>query len=797
MKNLKLESNRLELTVVSFSTAGNIFPGVRDLRKTSGNFKSHKIGLPFLPILLTVILLTNINFISSGIEWKIFTSGYSYNKGSVNLSKVIKTRSITDIIKTKDGTIWLACADNYPIFIKGINTPEYTTGISNSKAFSSVKFVPSPTSKFSVLPNGDVWMVTAQNLLHLKNSGTEWEGYNTKSPNAKTESSIPVLDFDLFGDMAVDSLGNLWVSGVITKSNTCGLAKLDNSVWQYYMTPAEMISEITKKAKPSEEKGIKLLSGKDLLSEEQPDINLLFKNLTFDKSGNIWMSIGRYDNRELCEFSNGIFTLFSPEKGNFPSNKVADISSNKNGVIHVATEKGLILIGPGNNYLAFEPKIVPTKITFDSYNNLWWSPKHKLEPDTLLNRYNIGSKSSLNFTKNNSPLTNSVNKVYTDENNVKYFIISSDFKESSDGLYILEDQVENKFPNWQIKDYYICGYEYYLKYDISSGLNDADGNFYGIASDSRERSLNVYRNGSWESTNFRLANESTGLLSSGHIIQSVAKDKKGDLYLGTTNSIYKYDNLCSLIEGLDKKQISDDIGAMVTDKDGNIWIGSTKGLAKYDGSVFTYYNKKNLKLTNNWILSLLVDKNNKVWVGTPDGVVCFDGVNQTTYNKKTGMGQERVMAIAEDSKGKVYFGVTNFNSSAKSLYFIEDGVMKSEPLPDLLTLTNMVFDKMDNLWINCERSIVCRKNTGEYITYNEKNSPLLSSFNILHLFIVGNELWIDLETSRMPYSSTNFNSSGTSQPSSPPSKETVILNNIKTKIARFEPDNATYIFKLE
>ena len=236
---------------------------------------------------------------------------------------------------------------------------------------------------------------------------------------------------------------------------------------------------------------------------------------------------------------------------------------------------------------------------------------------------------------------------------------------------------------------------------------------------------------------------------------------------------------------------------MATDRNGNIWLGTTKGLAKYDGNTFTYYNKTNSKLPTNWILSLLVDKNNKVWVGTPDGIVCIDGDNQTLFNKKNGLERERVVTIAQNSTGKVYFGITNIMGIAKFLYYAEDGVVKQEPIPETSIISNMVFDKNDNLWISSENSLLCKKNNGEFISYDSRNSPLLSTFNITQIFVIGSELWLNVETYDL-YNSMSH-PTGVAGPSdnAPISKETEILKRLKSKLTNLEPYEETIVLKLE
>jgi hypothetical protein len=170
MRNLNLNVKRSIWPVSYLNKEIRLIANVKQQEEVIIDPKLCKRLFRILTIVLVVTVLTINQCIATGVDWKIFASGYTYNQGSVNLKKVIKTKNITDVIKAKDGTIWLACADNYPIFIKGINSADYSTGIFISKTLQTVQFKPSASSRFALLPNGDLWMVTHENILRLKNS---------------------------------------------------------------------------------------------------------------------------------------------------------------------------------------------------------------------------------------------------------------------------------------------------------------------------------------------------------------------------------------------------------------------------------------------------------------------------------------------------------------------------------------------------------------------------------------------------------------------------------------------------
>ncbi len=254
---------------------------------------------------------------------------------------------------------------------------------------------------------------------------------------------------------------------------------------------------------------------------------------------------------------------------------------------------------------------------------------------------------------------------YIDENNVKYLVFGD-----KTGLYILNENTSDKYPQWITYSPYRCGDEAMIHYSLTSGFNYENWNFYGISHSNGNRSLNVFKNGIWTYSDFSMSGEPTGLLSLPLEVQSAAKDRNDNFF--------------------DKSRISKTVNCMSADQEGKVWFGTTKGLANYDGSRFTYYDKKNSQLPDNFILNLLADKKNRIWVGTANGLLCIDKEKQTLYDKKNGLNTERIVALAQNSAGKVFIATSNFNSVSKSICYEENGILKEEPLPDVYTIGKMV-----------------------------------------------------------------------------------------------------------
>ena len=59
-------------------------------------------------------------------------------------------------------------------------------------------------------------------------------------------------------------------------------------------------------------------------------------------------------------------------------------------------------------------------------------------------------------------------------------------------------------------------------------------------------------------------------------------------------------------------------------EDGNVFIGTSNGILRYDNYAYILINSENSALSDNHITSLVIDKNNSLWIGTYfGGLVSF------------------------------------------------------------------------------------------------------------------------------------------------------------------------------
>jgi len=100
------------------------------------------------------------------------------------------------------------------------------------------------------------------------------------------------------------------------------------------------------------------------------------------------------------------------------------------------------------------------------------------------------------------------------------------------------------------------------------------------------------------------------------------------------------------------------IYSIAKDKAGNLWVGTMCCLLRYDGSVWTIFTEKD-GLAGDDVHAIFVDRESKVWTGGGRGISCYDGQDWHSY-KISGFWQDNaITAIGQDNAGNIWFGAMN------------------------------------------------------------------------------------------------------------------------------------------
>nr|MBA3665947.1 SpoIIE family protein phosphatase [Bacteroidota bacterium] len=236
----------------------------------------------------------------------------------------------------------------------------------------------------------------------------------------------------------------------------------------------------------------------------------------------------------------------------------------------------------------------------------------------------------------------------------------------------------------------------YAKAGVNTTLEDADGNYWigtaGLGLDVykvKAGTLEHLHNEDWTDgwlnklyddslgnlwmvTDYRLdkLQKSTGIITSwgteaglpNETIRSFLPIKKGQMFLGTSGGLDKFDTLSGMFSHLQSAldPCKNLVNAIAFAPNGHLWIATNaEGLFELDtSSMQLKHYGKNQGLNKTFIYSMIVDKAGKIWMGTGgDGLKILDPVNNSLIQltSSSGLAEMTIVSLLERD-GKVYAG---------------------------------------------------------------------------------------------------------------------------------------------
>jgi ligand-binding sensor domain-containing protein/AraC-like DNA-binding protein len=214
-------------------------------------------------------------------------------------------------------------------------------------------------------------------------------------------------------------------------------------------------------------------------------------------------------------------------------------------------------------------------------------------------------------------------------------------------------------------------------------------------------------------------------------------DKKGNLWIGTGNGLFKYHLKTKSTEHFTHKTDNynslsgKNIISICEDQDGNIWTGSIhRGVTKFDISNNKFYrflhdNNNHNSLSNNYISTIFCDTNNTIWIGTADGLNKFNPLagNFTVfrYDSKNinSISNSFINCIYENENelwiGTEGGGLNLYKQNKFTTYLKKDGLISNN-------VRGINSDNKNNLWISTTHSISkFDLNSKQFINYTKSD----------------------------------------------------------------------------
>ncbi len=414
--------------------------------------------------------------------------------------------------------------------------------------------------------NGKIWVATKNSLFHLDEKNKSFERHTLKLRTGEFITNMKSLNSDLL----IGTNMGLW-----RKSGT---------------QPNKLIKD-----------------------------NLEVQCIFIDSREHIWIGT---NNDGLFKTINGReVNHFTSELTDISHNFVRSIQEDKNGDIWVGTYRGLDVLhtdGTTNHYSHDKGQISSL-----SHNSIWclyrdrsdamwvgtfFGGANVFEPTENLYHYypaNSNDNVSLNFRVVGQIMEDSKQNLWicTDGGGLNYFDrVKNEF------IYFKHSPNKNSLSDNNVKSLY---------------LQDGDQLWIGTY----RGGLNKLSIETGEFTQYYPKSDSLDLSNTPEI--GVILPFNGNLLLGTSNGVLKFDLATETFENLFPETISDQVNTQILSlihANGELWVGTeTYGLIRYELSSGKYENyrfteTKKKGLLSNSVYSLYSDINGNIWVGTSNGL---------------------------------------------------------------------------------------------------------------------------------------------------------------------------------
>lgn len=211
----------------------------------------------------------------------------------------------------------------------------------------------------------------------------------------------------------------------------------------------------------------------------------------------------------------------------------------------------------------------------------------------------------------------------------------------------------------------------------------------------------------------------------------------GKYYIGTYGGgIYVLDPFDASLHDL-KISLSDDvftkgqIFSLAEDYAGNLWIGTSQGLYCYNnGKILHHYTSRNSQLPNDNVYYIFFDSTRRGWVCTDSGLALIsDKLDRALVrNFPKGFISDRLVRIVyEDSSKKLYFLPENGFLFGSNLSLTDFGEIKNTPL-DGKNLLFMTEDNTGYLWIGTNSGLYRYDKKGCFRNFDSTDGLTTSIF---------------------------------------------------------------------
>lgn len=190
-------------------------------------------------------------------------------------------------------------------------------------------------------------------------------------------------------------------------------------------------------------------------------------------------------------------------------------------------------------------------------------------------------------------------------------------------------------------------------------------------------------------------------------ITSLYADNNGCLWIGTTNGLYRIDNMEKPMPVCVISQVT--VHSLYRDTKGRMWVASYRqGMFKIENGISQQViTEKDYALSNNDVRCFVEDHEGSIWVGTFNGLNKIDSLGNVSYYQKDirpgSLKHSSIFSLYKDMQGTIwigtyYGGVHYFNPKMDIFRHYSEGAGRRDCL-SFFFVSNMIEDKRGDVWI--------------------------------------------------------------------------------------------------
>lgn len=477
------------------------------------------------------------------------------------------------------------------------------------------------------------------------------------------------------------------------------------------------------------------------------------KAVRFDNLGNAW--IGTYGG--LLKFDHTEWITYTSINSGLQHDLVDCLSVDQNNIIWIGSKGNLAMDGYLNSFDRGNWKDYDIPST-----GIYFSQVYTIEVDHDNTKW-IGHSSGLakydNSVWTNYTNANTLSLAFSDDdiyaaqsqgflqykNNEWNYIADEEIIFLTTNTFINDLEINNENNIWFASSNGLYRYDYTSLIKIPTSSSPLPSNYV-------RNVINDSQNSVWLGTNSGIVNiinndwilfdeSNSGIDLGDNFNFPMTFDRDGILYVGTSNSIYKFEN--SSWQKVDEEESL--ICALSFDNNNHLIVGTFDGLIVFsDDNTKTYYSISNSELPDNTVRSLCSEDNNKVWIGTDTGIATYENnlILEVTFLNDQ-LTDKSIWAIHIDDMNNKWFGcgysggLVKYDDNSVTIYNTSNSNL---PGNRIKTITS----KNSIIWVGTELNGLVKIANGEMEVFNVENSRIPS--NEINAISIDefNNVWIAL-----------------------------------------------------